>query len=73
MRKASVKAQMAKMLETLPEDCTWEDIQYHIYVREKIERGLAAIEAGNVISQEEAERHVDEWLKSSGPARRSKT
>ncbi|TKB80923.1 MAG: hypothetical protein E8D45_02225 [Nitrospira sp.] len=69
MGKANVKEQMAKMLEALPEDCTWEDIQYHIYVREKVERGLTAIEAGDVITQEEAEKRVDEWLKSSGRGR----
>lgn len=60
---------MMKMLKSIPEDCTWEDIQYHIYVREKIERGMAAIEAGDVLSQEEAERKVEEWLKSSGQGR----
>jgi len=70
MSKATVKEEMKKMLEALPEDCTWEDIQYHIYVREKIERGIAAADAGDVISQEEAEKRVDQWLKSSGQDRR---
>jgi len=70
MSKTTVKEEMKKMLESLPEDCTWEDIQYHIYVREKIERGMAAIDAGDVISQEEAEKRVDQWLKSSGQGQR---
>ena len=70
MSKATVKEEMKKMLESLPEDCTWEDIQYHIYVREKIERGMAAVDAGDVISQEEAEERVDQWLKSSGQGQR---
>ena len=70
MSKATVKEEMKKMLETLPEDCTWEDIQYDIYVREKIERGMAAANAGDIISQEEAEERVDQWLKSSGQGQR---
>ena len=69
MSKATVKEEMKKMLESLPEDCTWEDIQYHIYVREKIERGMAAADAGDIISQQEAEARVDQWLKSSGQNR----
>ncbi len=39
---------------------------YHLYVREKVERGLAAIDAGQVVSQEEAERRFTEWATSSG-------
>ena len=70
MGKEHVKGEMIKMLESLPDDCTWEDFQYHIYVREKVERGMAAADAGDIISQEEAERRVDEWLKSSGQVRR---
>ncbi|MFY4729036.1 hypothetical protein [Nitrospira sp. BLG_2] len=70
MNKTTVKEEMRKMLETLPEDCTQEDIQYHIYVREKIERGMAAANAGDVISQEEAEKRVEQWLESSGPGQR---
>ena len=70
MSKATVKEEMKKILESLPEDCTWEDFQYHIYVREKIERGVAAVDAGDIISQEEAEKRVDQWLKLSGQDRR---
>ena len=70
MSKATVKEEMKKMLDALPDHCTWEDIQYHIYVREKVERGMAAADAGDIISQEEAEKRVDLWLKSSGQGQR---
>lgn len=39
-------------VELLPDDCTLEDIQYHLYVREKVERGIQAINEGRVVSQE---------------------
>ena len=62
------KAEAIKLIESLPDDCTLEDIQYHLYIRQKIERGLAAIDAGRVVSQEEAERRVADWARSSGTA-----
>jgi len=46
----------------MPEDATYEDIQYHIYVRQAVENGLTAVERGEVISQEEAERRMSKWL-----------
>ena len=35
----TAKEEVRKMLEYLPDDVSFEDIQYHIYVREKIARG----------------------------------
>jgi hypothetical protein len=49
----------------LPEEEV-SDLQYHIYVREKVAKGMAAADAREVVSQEEAKRKVEEWLKSSG-------
>ena len=50
------------MLERLPDDASFEDIQYHIYVREKIERGLKDIQEGRVLSQEDIEERMSKWL-----------
>ena len=50
------------MLDHLPDDASFEDIQYHIYVREKVERGLKAIEEDRMLTQEEAERRLSKWL-----------
>ena len=60
---SAVKEQAIRIIESLPEDCTLEDIQYHLYVREKVERGIRAIDEGETISQAEAEKKVREWLK----------
>lgn len=65
-----VKEQVIDLIKSLPDDCTIEDIQYHLYVREKVERGIRAIDEGRVVSQEEAEKKVKEWLKSSGQNQR---
>jgi len=59
---ARPKEEVRRLLETMPEDATYEDIQYHIYVRQAVENGLTAVERGEVISQEEAERRMSKWL-----------
>jgi predicted transcriptional regulator len=56
------------LIQSLPENCTFEDIQYHLYVREKVEAGIQAIEDGKVVSEEEADRRITEWLDSFGPS-----
>jgi predicted transcriptional regulator len=58
----TAKEQVRKMLDQLPDDASFEDIQYHIYVREKIERGLKDIQEGRVLSQEEVEERMSKWL-----------
>ncbi len=55
------KDQVRHILESLPEDTSLEDIQYHIYVRQKIEQGLADIEAGRVVPHEEVQRRLAKW------------
>lgn len=64
-----VRDQVIELIKTLPENSTLEDIHYHLYVREKVEHGLKAIDEGRFVSQAEAENRVQEWLKSSGPNR----
>jgi predicted transcriptional regulator len=45
-----------------PDGASFEDIQYHFYVREKIERGLQDVEEGRIVSEEEMERTMQKWL-----------
>ncbi len=64
-REASMstpKDEVRKLLDRLPDEASFEDIQYHIYVREKIERGLKDVEEGRVLSQQEVERRMSKWL-----------
>ena len=56
------KQQVQELLENLPEDASLEDIQYHLYVRQKIEQGLADVAAGRIISHEEVQRRLAKWL-----------
>ena len=58
----SAKQQVQDILGNLPEDASLEDIQYHIYVRQKIEQGLADVTAGGVVSHDEVQRRLAKWL-----------
>ena len=58
----TAKDEVRKLLDQLPDDSTFEDIQYHIYVRENIQRGLEDAEAGRLLSQKEVERRMARGL-----------
>lgn len=59
----TAKEEVRKILDRIPDEASFEDIQYHIYVREKIERGLQDVEKGRVINREEVERRMSKWLR----------
>ena len=58
----TAKEEIRKMLDTLPDDATWEDLQYSIYVRERVERGRREADQESLISQEEVETRMKQWL-----------
>jgi predicted transcriptional regulator len=58
----TAKEQVQQILEKLPEEASLEDIQYHIYVRQKIQQGLDDDEAGRVVSHAEVQRRLAKWL-----------
>ncbi|OGP92301.1 MAG: hypothetical protein A2Z19_02785 [Deltaproteobacteria bacterium RBG_16_54_18] len=59
---STAKEEVRKLLEQLPDDASFEDIQYHIYVQEKIEHGLRDVKEGRVLSQDEVEQRMTKWL-----------
>ncbi len=58
----NAKQQVREVLDALPDDCSLEDIQYHIYVRQKVVRSLNEADQGKTVSQEEAERRMQRWI-----------
>lgn len=59
---ATAKQEVEQLLQQLPDDATLEDIQYHVYVLEKIKRGRADVAAGNGRSTAEARERLGRWL-----------
>lgn len=55
------KEEVRRLLDTLPDEVSYEDIQYHIYVQQKIDRGLRAAEQGDFISDDEIEQRIARW------------
>lgn len=58
----TAKQEVSDLLKRLPDDCTLEDVQYHLYVLQKIEHGLKDAEEGRVYTQEEVEKMMSKWL-----------
>jgi len=58
----TAKQEVKKLLDQIPDAASYEEIQYHIYVRQKIERGLKDVAEGRTVSQEEVERRLAKWL-----------
>jgi predicted transcriptional regulator len=58
----TAKQEVSNLLNRLPDDCTLEDVQYHLYVLQKIDRGLKDAEEGKVYTQEEVEKMMSKWL-----------
>lgn len=58
----TAKQEVNNLLSRLPEDSSLEDIQYHLYVLQKIERGLKDAEKGRIYTHEEVEKMMAKWL-----------
>ena len=58
---STTKADVASLLQTLPDDCTLEDVQYHLYVLEKVRAGLDRADRDGTLSQTEVEERLRRW------------
>jgi predicted transcriptional regulator len=55
---ATVKEEAKKLLERLPDEASWDDLMYEIYVQKKIDMGLKAAEADKLVPHEEVRRRL---------------
>jgi predicted transcriptional regulator len=59
----TAKDTVRALLERLPDECTLDDVQYHLYVLQAIARGEADEEAGRIIPHEQVEEELRrKWL-----------
>tara|TARA_B100002049_G_scaffold215331_1_gene180631 strand:+ start:399 stop:587 length:189 start_codon:yes stop_codon:yes gene_type:complete len=61
---STAKAEVESMLASLPEDASLEDIQYHLYVLEKVKRGVDRAEIEGAVSHEDVKQRLGKWLDS---------
>ena len=59
---SAVKQEIQDMIQNLPDNCTYEDIQYHFYVVEKIKNGISRAEYGEISSYQDAKQRMAKWL-----------
>lgn len=53
-----LKEEMKKIIEKLPEDATFDDAMYELYVNHQIETGLDQLKNGQTVSHEEAKKRL---------------
>ena len=53
---STVKEQAKELIDMLPEQTTWDDIMYELYVKKKISLALNAAEEGRIVPHEEVKR-----------------
>ena len=63
---SAVKTEAIRLIEGLPDSSDWMEVAYRMYVRAKIEQGLADVRAGRIVPHEQVMREMDEWLSSLG-------
>lgn len=59
---STVKEDVKQILDSLPDDTTYEDVQYHLFVRQRIQRGLTELSAGRTLPQQEVEQRMTKWI-----------
>ncbi|MBI2901095.1 MAG: hypothetical protein HYY17_12990 [Planctomycetes bacterium] len=60
---ATAKEEMVRAIETLPEGAGFEEAIERLYLLYKIQRGLAQADAGQTVTQEEARKRMERWLR----------
>ena len=56
------KLEAESLIKKLPDESTFEDIQYHLYVAEKLKNARQQIKDGKIHSQVEAEKRLKKWI-----------
>jgi predicted transcriptional regulator len=49
---STVKESLLEIVQKLPDECTWDEAMYQIYVRQKIEAGLKDADEGQLIDHD---------------------
>ena len=53
---SAIKQEALKLIDGLPEEASWDDVIYQMYVRKKIEKGIEAADQGLVVDHDEVKR-----------------
>ena len=56
LKDTDIKSKVNETLRTLPDDASWEDVMYPIYVRQKVESGMKDVAQGDIVSVAEVRK-----------------
>jgi predicted transcriptional regulator len=56
METQTIKSEAHRLVDQLPDDATWDDLMYEIYVRQAIEAGLKDSQEGRTVPMEEVRK-----------------
>ena len=56
MQTLTIKENVKTLVDSLPDNLTYDDVMYEIYVKQKIDKGLADIKSGNVLPHEQVKK-----------------
>lgn len=51
-----IREEAKKVIEKLPDEASWDDVMYQIYVRKKIDEGIRSADEGKLVSHDEVKR-----------------
>ena len=55
---ATPKQAAKELIEHLPDQASWDDIMYELYVKQKIEAGLKSVAEGRTVAHEDIKRRL---------------
>ena len=59
---SAIRDEVTSLLDRLPSDASIEDVQYHLYVIDKVRKGLASVERDGGLTQGQVEARLSKWL-----------
>ncbi len=57
-----IKEQAKALIDSLPDDATWEDLMAEIYFKKNVDKGLQDLEDGKTLTHDEVKERLSKWL-----------
>ena len=59
---ASAKQTVRSVLKAMPDDCTLEDVQYQLYLRQRLEKSRVAVAQERIVPHDEVKKRLAKWV-----------
>lgn len=63
LERMRVKQAVRDLLDKLPDDCSLEEVLYHLYVLQRLSQGESEADAGELVTHDQVQRELRRrWL-----------